>query len=254
LKKDAGVGLAFALFLASGGIGYLLSVVHHRLHNWNWLHDWNPRWLPLNWTRRWQIVVDHTTLINELREAGLLEVRRFDGGTYEKIDPTTDKIDRTTAWVMVTAVWKENLKNNSRIGSADACATGLTDNTHSAGAARIGAIFALAVVIVLVGLDLCGQLGRHSGLTPSWWVGLIALLMGLAFFALHHRNYLRTGKLMERFIHEVLSDALWATKDQPAASEALGGTENAKTEPATPSPQPIVTIVELRDRDRRAPR
>jgi hypothetical protein len=33
LKKDTGAGLAFALFLASGGIGYLLSVVHHTLHD-----------------------------------------------------------------------------------------------------------------------------------------------------------------------------------------------------------------------------
>jgi hypothetical protein len=29
LKKDAGAGLAFALFLASGGIGYLLSCSPH---------------------------------------------------------------------------------------------------------------------------------------------------------------------------------------------------------------------------------
>jgi hypothetical protein len=35
LKKDAGAGLAFALFLASGGIGYLISVVHHTLHHCN---------------------------------------------------------------------------------------------------------------------------------------------------------------------------------------------------------------------------
>jgi hypothetical protein len=81
LKKDAGAGLAFALFLASGGIGYLLSVVHHTLHHCN-------RWwiLPLNWTRRWLTVVDHTKVINELLDAGLLDGRRFDGGTDVKID------------------------------------------------------------------------------------------------------------------------------------------------------------------------
>jgi hypothetical protein len=49
---------------------------------------------------------------------------------------------------------------------------------------------------------------------------------------LHHVNYLRTGELTERFIHEVLSDTLWARKDEPA-------TEKAETKPAT------VTIAEL---------
>ena len=214
LKEDAGAGLAFALFLASGGIGYLLSVVHHTLHHT--LHDCKRyrllRWLPLNWTRRWLTVVDHTKVINELLDADLLDVLKFDRGTIVKIDRTTDEIDRTTAWVMVTAVWKENLKDDSRIHSADACATGLTDITHSAGAARIGAIFALVVVVVLVGLDFFGWLGRHGGLGPPWWPGLIAILIGSLLVGLHHGNYLRSGKLMERFIHEVLLDALWARK------------------------------------------
>jgi hypothetical protein len=222
LKKDAGAGLAFALFLASGDIGYLLSVVHHTLHHCN-------RWwiLPLNWTRRWLTVVDHTKVINELLDAGLLDGRRFDGGTDVKIDRA--KIDRTIAWVIVTAVWKENLKNNSRIQSADACATGLTDITHSAGAARIGAIFALAAVVVLVVLDFFDRLGPHGGLEPSWQRGLLEILMGLVLIFLHHFNYLRSGKLMERFIHEVLSDTLWARKNEPAIL----------------SQQPTVTFVEL---------
>jgi hypothetical protein len=226
--------------------------LHHTLHHCN--RYWLLCWLPLDWTRRWLTVVDHTKVINELLAAGLLDGRRFDGGTIVKIDRTTAEIDRisakidritdrTTAWVMVTAVWKENLQNNSRIQSADACATGLTDITHSAGAARIGAIFALVAVVVLVGLDFSGLLGRHSGLKPSWWVGLIAILMGLVLVVLHHFNYLRSGKLMERFIHEVLSDTLWARKNEPA-TEALDEHTGSQDNPPKPSPQPTVTFVD----------
>jgi hypothetical protein len=115
--KDAGAGLAAALFLASGGLGYLFSVIYHRLH----------------WCTRLS-TIDHTRVVNKLLDAGLLDLQKLDKKAVQ-INRETDKIDRRAAWVIVTAVWKESLRNTSGIQSADACATGLTDIMHSAGTA-----------------------------------------------------------------------------------------------------------------------
>ena len=70
--KDAGAGLAVALFLASGGLGYLFSVVHHRLH---WSLPWLPSKglssrLPFKWLSfKWLSAIDHTRVVNKLRNA-----------------------------------------------------------------------------------------------------------------------------------------------------------------------------------------
>jgi len=63
---------------------------------------------------------------------------------------------------------------------------------------------------------------------------------------LHHVNYLRTGELTERFIHEVLSDTLWARKNKPAESDIPEESNTHKPEKsAAPSSHATVTIVEL---------
>ena len=88
LKEDTGAGLAFALFLASGGLGYLFSVVHHRLH-------WSLPWLPIQVVAIHLAVIqvavlstiDHTRVVNKLRDADLLDLRKLDEETAIKIDP-----------------------------------------------------------------------------------------------------------------------------------------------------------------------
>jgi hypothetical protein len=76
---------------------------------------------------------------------------------------------------------------------------------HSAGAARIGTSCALPLVLVWVALDVVGWLGVVGGLKPSYPFVFVALFVGVALAFLHQFNYLRVGKLTERFVHEVLS-------------------------------------------------
>jgi hypothetical protein len=67
----------------------------------------------------------------------------------------------------------------------------------------------------------------------------IAALLGGLLLVLHHVNYLRTGELTERFVHEVLSDTLLDRKNEPAPEKTKTAPEEAETKPAT------VTIAEL---------
>lgn len=191
LNADAGAGFAVAAFLASGGLGYLFSVIHHTAHQ--------------RLRGRLVSAIDHTGIVERLSQADFLDLKKVVSGNPVE----TKKIDRLNAWVVVTAVWKENLKNDSPIQSADACATDLTDIMHSAGAARVDALFSLGVGILAV---CC--------LNPSYELGVGAITVGLLFFVLHHCNYLRIGKLAERFIHEVLSDALPGKKPNVTSANA----------------------------------
>jgi hypothetical protein len=102
--------------------------------------------------------------------------------------------------VIVTTVWKQNVKNGFPIESADGSATGLTDITHSAGAARIGALFALGAVWLSIAADVFDPECQSN---EVW-----ALILGVFLVVPHHCNYLRIGKSAEGFINEVLSDTL----------------------------------------------
>jgi hypothetical protein len=138
-------------------------------------------------------------------------------------------INREKAWIIVTAVWKQNLKDDSRIHSADAYATALTDLTHSAGSARVAAILALVAVLFIVCVG-----GLHPTCSSKTW----AIVVGLLLIVLHYWNYRRTGVLTERFINEVLSDALSKRKSLPPPPPV-------PDQPAPSSQPPTVTFVDL---------
>jgi hypothetical protein len=194
LKEDVGAGFVIIAFLASGGLGYLFSVFHHTLHRFR---------IP------YLSAIDHTGIVKQLSKAKLLALKEV-GNENPVEDKRIEEIDRTSAWVIVTAVWKENLRNDSVIKSADASVTGLTDIMHSAGAARWGAILSL-----LVGFWAMICLDSSRGSTTA------AVVIGSGLIILHHLNYLRIGKLAERIIHQVLSDALAEIKGKTKTSQSL---------------------------------
>lgn len=115
LKEDAGLGTAAALFVASGGIGYLLSVLHHSLH---WLIG--P---PIAY-------VDHRAIISDLSEKHFLRVVDWEGREVKNLD-------RKSAWQVETSFWRMN-EDQRVIKAATPGVDALANQLHSAGTARIG--------------------------------------------------------------------------------------------------------------------
>ena len=143
----------------------------------------------------WLSAVDHTEVVKKLVGTGQLNA-----------SIEVDEVDRETAWIVVTAVWKERLDQNfgsSKIRSADAYATALMDVVHSAGSVRISAFFALILVLLFVFLPFPCE-PKPTCLTKTF-----AIAVGVVLVFLHHYNYLCVGKRAERFINEVLTDALF---------------------------------------------
>jgi hypothetical protein len=182
LSTKAGAGAAIGLFLTSGGLGYLFSVVHHVVHN---MVDH-----PLI------SAVDHTEAVKELMAKGCLN-----------IGIESEAVNRDTAWLAVTAVWKERLDEefgSSKIRSANEYATALMDHVHSAGAVRMSALCALVLLFSFIVFPV-----PWGPQVACEWPKVLTLVFGVGLVLLHHWNYLLVGSRSERFINEVLSDALF---------------------------------------------
>jgi len=194
LKDNSGIGVAVTLFLASGGLGFLFSVLHHELHGFN----------------RWS-VVDHRDLLRRLGTAELLRVETQNGAHFAAADLAA--MSRADAWVITTAVWRERLLDKGPIKAADSGATALLDLVHSAGAARVGGLCSLVGACASAGWVV----SRGGDGFPEWWRWLAAVVLGGLIVVVHHRNYRRVGDRGQRFVEEVLTDAL--RKEKGAAPD-----------------------------------
>src|SRR5438132_498765 len=100
LKSDSGIGVAVTLFLASGGLGFLFSVIHHELHSFDFCS-----------------AVDHRQLLRRLDAAQLLRIETLDSGHFQAAD--LSEISRSDAWDIVTVLWRERLLEGGGIQAAE---------------------------------------------------------------------------------------------------------------------------------------
>jgi len=178
LDTEAGVGAAVAAFLASGGVGYLLSVMHHAHHN------------------RFSGTIDHTGLLTRLAGFNYLSIQ---SGT----PPTpAANLSRSEAWVVTTSVWRQRLRGDSAVLAANPYCATLTDLTHGAGAVRIGAVAAVVLACFSPWIFQGLASSRFSG---SWFC---CFVLGAGLVVLHELNYRRTGLLTQAYVDEVLTDCL----------------------------------------------
>ena len=174
LKKDSGIGLVFASILATGGIGALFSSIYHALH-------WQEK------------AMDHSKGLKRLVKEGLLELKDHD----------PEKLTRSDAWIILTALWHERLECNKTIGSADPRVAGLLDLVHSIGTSRIAAFMATLVAFAVA--------ASFSQFEPCGWPlarFIVALILAVGVPVILHSNYSRIARLAQGVIDQVLSDAL----------------------------------------------
>ena len=181
LKRDAGFGAALVALLASGGVGFILSGIHHTFC----------------WCLK-ESVIDHRKLINGLTARSIVVIR--DARTNQ-ILPQSDSL--TEAWVITGSLWLERSKTNKKVAGATPRSITLGDLAHSTGAVRVAPF--LALMITFATAWRVGQLAWN--IEPIIRViGTIAVAFSL--FWVHQNNYRRTGLLSQQFIDEVLADAL----------------------------------------------
>lgn len=173
LKEAAGLGVVAATLLASGGLGYLFSVIHHELH-----------WLYPN-----SAALDYRQLVDNLAKHGHL--------TLQESSPARES--RHAAWIVITSKWNERLTSSERVKAADAKVMAMTDLVHATGTAFIATVFATIGAIVVAASTTTPQ-----SLPRAAIFSVVAFLTAYAYW----RSYKRTTMLARGMIEKVLTDTL----------------------------------------------
>jgi hypothetical protein len=190
-KQGSSLGLVTATLLASGGVGFMLSVIHHYLH---WFGKTG--------------VIDHRQFVTSLRKRGIIQLMYRNSG--EILDEKRT-LNRFQAWSILTGLWHERLAGKKGIiKAADPRATSLTDLAHSLGTARVGAVAAWILTSwILFHNCTCTVLIEGCALARFIFGNMLAAI----FLLLCCNGYQRTGKAYQRFVEQVLDDELTKEKE-----------------------------------------
>jgi hypothetical protein len=197
LGGDTGFGLAVTVLLASGGVGFVFSTVHHDLH-----------WCPS------LTAVDHRPIVRFLQDTQTISVKGL-WSTLERSGETEvqrDQINSRHAWVLITSIWYQRTKTSEEIKAADPRSVGITDAMHSLGTARVASAAAWASA-----LWIAASVSQFS--LDRWLSFVAANALAAALLTIFQKSYKRTGSLAQGFISSVLADSLLAA--QPGQAKPI---------------------------------
>jgi len=177
LIKELGEDIAFpiSIFLASGGIGFLLGVVYYTLY----------------WTKGIRLIaVNHLPLIEDVVKRGWLKLQRRDDG--KEVD--VKELTQSGAWRIVTSFWHERKESSLRIKAANARTDSLADIMHGLGTTFIGSIIAIPVWVFTH--------FKFSGESPCLYLYIIPLLISFVHFV----NFRRVTKDLQSVVDIIMAD------------------------------------------------
>ena len=175
LTEIKNISAPLIILLASGCIGYLLSILHHCIY-WSGIKLY-PR-------------ADRRGVIERAIRGRRLEI--YCQGHQKPLSPNCN-LSAPGAWRVVTAIWHSRKRNeeSSLFGSALARADSLSDLMHGAGSALIGSLLAVIFWILIEIFVFQSFWGIIKGISPSfllillhWWSYSIIVKHAQSFFDL----------------------------------------------------------------------
>ena len=185
LQAQSSVAAALGTVVALGGVGYVLTIMHHNLAAWE----------------RLERGLDYRDLALRLRSK-ITYRNIYDGAICD--EATLRSMTREEAWCIVTALW--HLRREApAIKGIDPRAQFLGDFGHSVGAARLGMVFATGFAIVI------GSMQKELSLDVASLTRIVvAVGFAVAMFFSYHFTYRRMFRLVEAFAEHALHDVLAA--------------------------------------------
>ena len=183
--KEWGKDLAFpvSLFLASGGIGFLLGVFYHFLYLTKGFR---------------KLAVTHLPLIKDCVKRDWLKLEKREDGSKLEIETLT----QSGAWRVVTAYWHERRECSNRIKAANARTDSLTDIMHGLGATFVGSVLTIPLWIYLHTKLVCAY--------PPWFYYPLPVIISI----IHFVNYRRVIKDFQSIVDIIMSDELREEHDK----------------------------------------
>ncbi len=189
LKDSVGMAGVLGALIASGGLGFIFSMVFHEM-------DWRSNRSPLN----------HRGLVTRLMKAKRICVKELTDARHST-DLDVQVVDRSTAHDIVNALWHER-REREPFKSAHPKMVSLLDVAYSLGIAAwaIGA----GAVTAFIAAAVTSRFSAEPGDVARF---AIAVVLGTLVPWAYGLSYLRVGRFAARFIAAVLSD--YATAEIP---------------------------------------
>jgi hypothetical protein len=190
LKTDSGLGLVATGALASGGFGFIFSVLHHIAH--------------------WAVVFERLSVIDHRRFLRNLVIRAdpwlnlYDLSNSNPLDAeAVNQLTRQQAWIIVSALWHERTKTSKQIEGAHERMGAFYDLMHSLGTLRMSCL-----VAVFFSLAVGAEIGVFSYQVEAIVLFTVFLIVFLFFLCVHQTSYRITGRLTQQFVEQVLTDEI----------------------------------------------
>lgn len=216
LKAEAGVGTVLAGVVCAGGFGYLLGLIHHSVF----------------WRLRGDRGIDYRGMVTSLAQR--MDFYSIPDKTI--LDQNTlARLSRLEAWTIVNVIWYTRREAN-KIKGIDPKFQYFGDLVNSMGAARIGALLAASILLLLLvlGSDVASELGRD---TRSTLRAILALAVSGGLVWLYETSYRRTSRILELCSEQALHDVIAAetkAEGRPVTHVPVQLIRNAATEASLP--------------------
>ena len=235
---NSGLGLAVATLIASGGVGFLFSMVHHSFH---WTFDQN--------------VANYNRLIYFLYTEDLFRLKDIESGKDIKVDKNIDGIIELVteeeddkkdapslsaplrqfkAWMIMDGLWRGCVNRGAISQTVDQRVSSLADLFHSLGTARI-ATGASLICTNIIPFQNCYP---HCHNWPVVRI-IVGILFTLFIFILCEEAYRRSGRAVQLITEKVLYDALNKKKKRAADNWLLISTDELNNRHFTDQQSPF---------------
>lgn len=188
VESKIATGVTLAGIFISGGIGFLLSQIHHVFY-----------WAEVYFS--FGLAGDHRPMLRSAESANYLKYDFADENGVKEIK--RPELSRAAAWRVVTALWHERVKLSEEIKGANPRTDSLSDLMHGSGAMLVGAIVAFMVwVIVLFSIfeKDCYPL------RDDYW--LLTIILFVVVFGVHLCSYHRIVQNAQGVVDKILLGVL----------------------------------------------
>jgi hypothetical protein len=179
-SKEHGFGFAIAIFIGSGGLGFVLANLYHALL---WCRFRDRAKVSL-WT------IDHRQAIEDARNERILCLIRQDAQRRYPVEKKN--LSREDAWRVLTAVWHARMGSSALLESANSRTDSLTSIVHGLGTLLVGTVIA-GIGAFFVSWYIPPDTSCFPGATPllfRWlaeplWMRILGFLLfaGILFLA-----------------------------------------------------------------------
>jgi len=178
---DKTLGVVIGVFLASGGLGYILANIYFSIY-WSW---------PFSRV----IAINHRSLLTSLNDN--LEIVDISG---KKLN--LQRISKRDAWTIVTQYWFSQIEGSNNIKGINSTTDRLVDFTHSLGATFIGILLSFAAWTYVHFFTLnpteFNILSKDSFVVTMWIIYLLLICLA----------YLRTLKALESIVNSTVAEKI----------------------------------------------